>query len=374
MLKSSDISVIVQGKVTGFTYGCLKSVRKFLPKSEIILSTWEGTDVSNLDFDVLVLSKDPGGTQFSTERDTPNSINRIIVSSRAGLKKATRKHTLLMRGDLILENSNILKFDDPYKRNPNCSLFKERIYAYEMYSLRFEERGGKKYNSIFHVSDWCRFGLTEDLQELFNIKTTKEPEFSTYFRTHSVDRSQDIWGDRMWKMSPEQYITCENAKKVFKTLRVRDCLDWREEVISASDQFIVNNFLVKSIKEWGIRIEKKPYKGETVYSPSITVNGAWLGIVWLECYQKYCDPEFILSLKYRWKRDLHIQKYVARFNKKLERLLNPRITFLKRTECLVGCLFYGIKTILSGVYHFPRLIRIKNERIPLILLVVSNFF
>jgi len=360
MLKSCDISVVVQGKMTSFKYDCLKSVRKFLPESEIILSTWEGTNVSDLNYDVLVLSKDPGGA--SSTASMPNNINRIIVSSQAGLKKATRKYTLLMRGDLILKNSNILKFDDPYRRDPNCSLFKDRIYAYEMFSLRFEELGGKKYNSIFHVSDWCRFGLTEDLQELFNIKTTKEPEFSTYFRTHSVDRSQDIWGDRMWKMSPEQYITCENAKKVFKTLRVRDCLDWREEVISASDQFIVNNFLVKSIKEWGIRIEKKPYKGRTIYSSSITVNGAWLGIAWLECYQKYCDPEFILSLKYRWKRDLHIQKPIARFDKKLGCLLNPRISFLKRAKGLVGCLFYSIKIALFCIYYFPSLIRGSASR------------
>lgn len=41
MIDSADISVVVQGPVNyEQTKECLKSIRKFLPKSEIILSTW----------------------------------------------------------------------------------------------------------------------------------------------------------------------------------------------------------------------------------------------------------------------------------------------------------------------------------------------
>ena len=37
-----NISVVVQGPILPFqTAICLKSIRKFLPKAEIILSTWE---------------------------------------------------------------------------------------------------------------------------------------------------------------------------------------------------------------------------------------------------------------------------------------------------------------------------------------------
>ena len=41
MIKSEDISVVVQGAiVSNLTNNCLKSIRKYLPKAEIILSTW----------------------------------------------------------------------------------------------------------------------------------------------------------------------------------------------------------------------------------------------------------------------------------------------------------------------------------------------
>ncbi|TXJ44182.1 hypothetical protein EPJ70_08075 [Brachyspira aalborgi] len=59
IIDTKDISVVVQGAIDkGYTPLCLKSIRKYLPESEIILSTWEGSDVENLDYDVLVLNKD----------------------------------------------------------------------------------------------------------------------------------------------------------------------------------------------------------------------------------------------------------------------------------------------------------------------------
>ena len=61
-----NISVVVQGPILPFqTAICLKSIRKFLPKAEIILSTWEGSNINDLDYDVLVLNKDPGAEIFT---------------------------------------------------------------------------------------------------------------------------------------------------------------------------------------------------------------------------------------------------------------------------------------------------------------------
>ena len=59
-IDTKDISVVVQGAIDkGYTPLCLKSIIKYLPESEIILSTWEGREVDNLDYDVLILSEDP---------------------------------------------------------------------------------------------------------------------------------------------------------------------------------------------------------------------------------------------------------------------------------------------------------------------------
>ena len=60
-IDTKDISIVVQGAVDPKnTPKCLTSIRKYLPGAEIILSTWEGTDCTGLDYDVLVLNKDPG--------------------------------------------------------------------------------------------------------------------------------------------------------------------------------------------------------------------------------------------------------------------------------------------------------------------------
>ena len=70
MIKSTDISIVVQGSVENReeTIKCLNSIRKILPQAEIILSTWEDSDIVNLDYDKLVLNKDPGAVYYEKRR------------------------------------------------------------------------------------------------------------------------------------------------------------------------------------------------------------------------------------------------------------------------------------------------------------------
>ena len=87
MIKTEDISVVVQGAINKEeTPKCLKSIRKFLPEAEIILSTWEGSDISAIDglYDVLLLNKDPGcGYYYKNESGIKsNNLNRQLVSTR----------------------------------------------------------------------------------------------------------------------------------------------------------------------------------------------------------------------------------------------------------------------------------------------------
>lgn len=96
MIDSQDISVVVQGAISKEeTPKCLKSIRKFLPNAEIVLSTWEGSDVSFLNglYDILLLNKDPGaGYYYKTETTVKyNNINRQLFSTQKGLKKSNKK-------------------------------------------------------------------------------------------------------------------------------------------------------------------------------------------------------------------------------------------------------------------------------------------
>ena len=289
-ITSKDLSVVVQGAVSPLeTALCLKSVRKYLPEAQIILSTWNGSDISHFDglYDEIVLSDDPGAVIFDIKDKKTNSLNRILVSSREGIKVAKKTYVLRIRTDLILKNNNLLKlYDDFEKRNNEKSLFKQRIFAYDIFSLKFNIYKNKTQPLLFHISDWCYLGLREDIEELFNIPEVEEPEFSQYFKKHKKLRD-DIYPSRMWKMSPEQYFTYSNALKVFKDLKFENYLDVNSQNIEISEDFIINNFRVFSPKEWGIYSLKKQYKKTNMEARNLFSYYSYLSQK--KDYKKYCD-------------------------------------------------------------------------------------
>ena len=166
----------------------------------------------------------------------------------------------------------------------------------------------------------------------------------------------------MWQMSPEQYITSENAKKIYPDLEIESRLDWRKEVLNCSDEFIVNNFIIKNIKEWGIVTQKENYKNHTIKTYTVTAKGAWLGKNWLLDYQKYCNPNFVLPFKYTWKEDLHIQKYVNHFQKHFCNFWRPVSLFLRWINHFISCLYYLIIIIFISIYYIPKFIYIEIKK------------
>lgn len=48
-INASEISVVMQGAVYPITPFAIASVRLLLPDSQIILSTWEGSDLSKIE-------------------------------------------------------------------------------------------------------------------------------------------------------------------------------------------------------------------------------------------------------------------------------------------------------------------------------------
>ena len=136
-INTEDISVVVQGAVDQLTIRiCLASIRKHLPGAEIILSTWEGTSIDGLDYDQVVLSKDPGGFDHNnTEYPTKNNFNRQVFSTIQGLLLSKRKYSVKMRTDFVLESSGFLKWFNKYPaRNKQYSFFKHKVICCEIYS------------------------------------------------------------------------------------------------------------------------------------------------------------------------------------------------------------------------------------------------
>lgn len=309
MIESKQLSVVVQGVVERkITHKCLRSLRKNLPDAEIILSTWEGSDISKLKglYDIVILNRDPGAIVFDDISGKANNLNRILTTAKSGIAAASREYILKIRSDLILKNNNFLNLTDDFAlRNPNNILFKQRIFAYENFSIKYDYKFKSKQRMLFHISDWCHFGLKEDLKELFNIPLVKEPEFSRYFETHSK-QVNDIHKPRLWKMSPEQYITSANAAKVFPSLNFETYLDRTDKNTQISEEFIINNFRIFSAKDWGMACLKIPYN-----TYNIAVNSPFDYYSDVEQkldYKKYCDPSIEIP-DYKFLKQVFSLKY-----------------------------------------------------------------
>lgn len=108
---SSEISVIIQGPSLhnegngSQLEACVDSIRRILPQAEIILSTWKGQSYNPDIVDYVVLSEDPGSV--SNWLGQSWNFNRMVVSTRNGLEKASRPYTLKFRADLRLSSAEI---------------------------------------------------------------------------------------------------------------------------------------------------------------------------------------------------------------------------------------------------------------------------
>ena len=296
-IHSSDISVVVQGAVNReLTPKCLVSIRKYFPGAEIILSTWEGTDVSGLEYDKLVLNKDPGGADCSVDGKGVNNCNRELVSTLNGLKLANRKYALKTRTDILFKNNNILKKKFlNLKREKEYSYLKDRVLVFSVYSRIYgiHNKTGQKTPILFHPSDWLYFGLREDIFSLFNIPLTNEPEFSQWFRNRPQTRNgyQDVHPFRLWKFSPEAYIWTEYLRKNHH-ISIQDKLDITPENIKLSDHSLVNNFYMADQCQLGIKLAKY-----NICQPRMERRdreGLYTNIYWQRRYRKFCDKRYII--------------------------------------------------------------------------------
>ncbi len=299
MIDSADVSVVVQGGVHPvFTPRCLTSLRKFLPRAEIILSTWQGGKVGSLTFDQLVMNRDPGGAVCARNGRDLNNCNREIVSTFGGILKAGRRYVFKVRSDIVLKSDAVLRQrPERFRRDPAYALTRERLVVCSIYSRLFARKDDRIFPILFHPSDWVYFGLREDLYDLFDIPLTDEPGFSMWFENRPARRGRftDAHPHRLWRFSPEAYIWTSYMRK--KTgLECLDKLDISARLMRLSRRSLVNNFYMVDQDELGINLEK--YNINQSLMPVIDREGLYSNYVWQKEYKKFCDrSHFVIPSK-----------------------------------------------------------------------------
>ena len=164
MIDSSRISVVISGPVLvkvkesdidNITAKACQSVRRLLPEAEIVISTWEKTNCSGLDFDIVVFNEDPG--------PNINNVNRQIISRCGGIKAATREFVLAIRSESKLVNTNFLNFIDQYNLyDEKYRFLKNRVIIDNKYSTQ-----------MFH---YCVSYTYSDWKSLYNSYIVREGE------------------------------------------------------------------------------------------------------------------------------------------------------------------------------------------------------
>lgn len=269
MIKTEEISVVISGPVYGsvndtedkrWTFLACKSVRKMLPKAELILSTWEGTNCENIDYDQLVLSKDPG----------PNidNVNRQILSRREGIKRAARKYVLAFRSESYIANTNFLNYFGKYSlHGGQCRFLKERVVIPAATPFRSGE--------LFHMGDWYYFGLKEDLYELWDLPLCKlsaanKEKGKIFYNAHRYLITSFIRKHMPLKFDVARDINCRNRELY--------------------GRIMAENFVIVELKEFGLVSYKYPKSFHKClsnqlwhYWASFTFND------WKKLYNKYCN-------------------------------------------------------------------------------------
>lgn len=326
MIKFENISVVVQGVIhPDITKLTLLSIRKFLPNSKIILSTWNGSEITGLEFDQLVLNQDPGGFNHTNlNKAKCNNVNRLILSSLNGIKAAKTKYVMKLRTDFLLTGNTFLNFFDRYNlTDPNFALFKHKVLACSYFS-----RNPKKINLAYHPSDIAFFGLKLDLLDLFDINLMPKSDEFYIFEN----------GEWQRKYAPEQYIFISFLRKKGVNVSFSNQFPIAKKQIKLTEKYFTSNFI---FLEWRFFNLKPPKKlklyRELDHFSCITY------IEWKKLYYKHViqkpnkfvgfDFERIklnLVLKY-YKLLKIIAKFITFFifgknNKKLRKKIRKKIT------------------------------------------------
>jgi hypothetical protein len=316
-----DVTVVVQGAIHGvYTPKCLKSIRECLPDSKIILSSWEGSDLSTVEAlcDEVVLNTDPG--QIVQQRSTCGSkpkvrysnINRQIIATLSGLKRVDTRFVLKIRTDFALNNTGFLNYFNAYQEFDNkFKCVEQRVLLWNLYT----RNPYIKHPLAYHFSDIVMFGLRDDLINIWDI-----PEC---LPDHFVNDGEFEYA----RYAPEQHLWLSFLRKYHDV----DCshYDTRSKGVQReSENYMLNNVVLLSAKQFGLKVLKKEILGYdtwTCYSHAdwlslyskkksgyVSVNYIWLKVK--ECYGMFAWVHFL------WRK---VVKAIACLipNKKLRRLV-----------------------------------------------------
>ncbi|MEN4978174.1 WavE lipopolysaccharide synthesis family protein [Erwinia billingiae] len=271
-----NLSIIFQGPAASDdgtlcpqVYAHLRRTRQAFPAAEIILSTWsmppERMAWWRVSLEVirvrLVMSSDPGSQAYTIKKSTYiTNLNRLLISSQAGLAHATQPLAVKLRTDsgltnrklVALLNQQVLCEAPTVPRDPAYRIFRSRVINADWYAR--DARGSLPY--LYHPGDILLAGYTEDLRLFFSAP----PAGAELFRP-----SERPGLSCPWRYVPEQWFWLNAIHKTTGEWVYHGNFDHDEQHIVASEQSYLANFVPYSARSLGFSWPKYwrsyPFRG-----------------------------------------------------------------------------------------------------------------
>ena len=242
------LSVVVQGPVTRRSDGgdrrciedVLASLRLVFPDAQLILSTWQGTDTSGLDADVIVRSEDPGPIIYGHPMINPSNVNRMTKSVLGGLAVASESFCIKTRTDALFTSSAIA--DLPQHVPGNGFPLESRIHITSL--------GTKSVATTLmplHFSDLIHFGTTRDLIRLWSNKPCRWDEI---YHTR-ITRDGPL---RYMRMGPEQALYSGFLRRCGIEVTLDDVITRDEGLVATSINALCAGFDLFDERALGIAL------------------------------------------------------------------------------------------------------------------------
>lgn len=281
--KFDHISVVVQGPVQnyqgrnqaqGCTQKCLLSIRKYLPGATIILSTWQGQDISNLEYDQLVLSEDPGQ---NNDGYCPFNYYRQILSTKAGLDCVTTPYAIKLRSDNYLTGSQFVSMQKSFSKNSrNGKILKEKVVI----NSNLFRRTSNGHRVIFNASDFFYYGLTSDLKLIWDQPPFTEQVFCSDLLAKSALRRKG------YKALEAEQVYCQIWLKRLteKAPLMIHRYDVNKQDLKFWDEFLANNIIITDPETMGLGLRPASLR-------KVKRANEYSHLDWLKLYHKHCDKQ-----------------------------------------------------------------------------------
>ncbi len=243
-----SISVVVQGPLrrNGVDIRtCLAAIARHLPGAEVIVSTWQAEDVSGLAGCRVVRSPDPGGI----DDISGNTINlqRLAVSTLAGLDAATRTWVLKTRVDLPLAGRTMAQATRHGEAVPaEYRLFRRPVVVPSLFT-----RDPARVPFLFHPSDVAQFGLRADLLEFWGGPPFRTADLLVAGRP-SLNPFFNYAGFTRLLVMPEQALMLRwlRARGIEANLGRADAVTRRTAILS--ERLLLANFRILDAERAGL--------------------------------------------------------------------------------------------------------------------------